>query len=98
MPILSHRRLLPQKKAAAKLDNRTVENCTSEQDIIYKLLLSERSGYNRHKKPSNLVSVRVEIWVQEVTSVSELTQDFKISEFMAIVYKSLKFPLNILCM
>uniref|UniRef100_A0A915BAD1 Neurotransmitter-gated ion-channel ligand-binding domain-containing protein n=1 Tax=Parascaris univalens TaxID=6257 RepID=A0A915BAD1_PARUN len=38
--------------------------------------------YNRHKLPSQPVTVRIEMWVQEVTSVSELTQDFEIDLYV----------------
>ncbi|CAK5081650.1 unnamed protein product [Meloidogyne enterolobii] len=38
--------------------------------------------YNRHKIPSDPVTVRIELWIQEVTSVSELTQDFEIDLYV----------------
>lgn len=42
------------------------------------LLTETALRYNRHKLPSRPVVVRIEMWIQEVTSVSELTQDFEI--------------------
>lgn len=52
--------------------------CANDTEIIDHLLLDTALHYNKHKLPSNPVDVRIEMWVQEVTSVSELTQDFEI--------------------
>ncbi|KHN82453.1 Ligand-gated ion channel 50 [Toxocara canis] len=46
------------------------------------LLMETALRYNRHKLPSQPVTVRIEMWVQEVTSVSELTQDFEIDLYV----------------
>lgn len=37
-----------------------------------------KDSYNKHYIPAYPVHVRVDMWVQEVTAVSELTQDFEI--------------------
>uniref|UniRef100_A0A0N5AF52 Ligand-gated ion channel 50 n=1 Tax=Syphacia muris TaxID=451379 RepID=A0A0N5AF52_9BILA len=49
------------------------ENCTSDKDIISKLL----TEYKMHKTPSETgVIVWIEVWVQEVNAVNEITSDF----------------------
>uniref|UniRef100_A0A915BBB8 Neurotransmitter-gated ion-channel ligand-binding domain-containing protein n=1 Tax=Parascaris univalens TaxID=6257 RepID=A0A915BBB8_PARUN len=50
--------------------------------VIDHLLMETAIRYNRHKLPSQPVTVRIEMWVQEVTSVSELTQDFEIDLYV----------------
>ncbi|KJH40667.1 Neurotransmitter-gated ion-channel ligand binding domain protein [Dictyocaulus viviparus] len=57
-------------------------HCANDTEIIDHLLFDISLHYNKHKLPSNPVDVRIEMWVQEVTSVSELTQDFEIDLYM----------------
>lgn len=52
--------------------------CANETDIIDHILYDTTVHYNRHKTPADPVTVRIELWIQEVTSVSEMTQDFEI--------------------
>jgi len=47
-------------------------------NILDHILYDTTVHYNRHKIPADPVTVRIELWIQEVTSVSELTQDFEI--------------------
>lgn len=54
--------------------------CANDTDIIDHILFETSMNYNRHKLPANPVVVRIELWVQEVTSVSEMTQSFEIGE------------------
>ncbi|KAF8374498.1 acc-1 [Pristionchus pacificus] len=54
-------------------------NCANDTEIINALL---KDSYNKHYLPSHPVHVRVDMWVQEVTSVSELTQDFEIDLYI----------------
>ncbi|VDN06711.1 unnamed protein product [Thelazia callipaeda] len=49
--------------------------CANDMEIIDNLL---KETYNKHYLPAHPVHVRVDMWVQEVTTVSELTQDFEI--------------------
>ncbi|CAD6190581.1 unnamed protein product [Caenorhabditis auriculariae] len=56
--------------------------CANDTEIIDHLLFENMLHYNKHKLPSPQVDVRIEMWVQEVTSVSELTQDFEIDLYM----------------
>ncbi|ETN83484.1 hypothetical protein NECAME_01791 [Necator americanus] len=57
--------------------------CANDTEIIDHLLFDTALHYNKHKLPSNPVDVRIEMWVQEVTSVSELTQDFEIERLVS---------------
>ncbi|CAI5447239.1 unnamed protein product [Caenorhabditis angaria] len=56
-----------------------MENCANDTTIINALL---KETYNKHYIPSHPTRVRVDMWVQEVTSVSELTQDFEIDLYI----------------
>lgn len=52
--------------------------CGKDTFIMDYLLNKTASGYNRQILPAYPVQVRIELWIQEVTSVSEVTQDFEI--------------------
>ncbi|KAI6239199.1 hypothetical protein M3Y99_00593800 [Aphelenchoides fujianensis] len=53
-------------------------NCTSDTQIIDKLL--NGTGYNKFKIPqSNGIEVAVEFWVQAITSIDEITNDFEVA-------------------
>lgn len=54
--------------------------CANDTDIIDHILYDTTVNYNRHKIPADPVTVRIEMWIQEVTSVSEMTQDFEIGK------------------
>lgn len=54
------------------------KDCSNDTDIIDHILYDTTVHYNRHKIPADPVIVRIELWIQEVTSVSEMTQDFEI--------------------
>uniref|UniRef100_A0A7E4VP77 Neur_chan_LBD domain-containing protein n=1 Tax=Panagrellus redivivus TaxID=6233 RepID=A0A7E4VP77_PANRE len=54
-------------------------HCANDTEIIDNLL---KETYNKHYLPSYPVRVRVDMWVQEVTAVSELTQDFEIDLYI----------------
>lgn len=55
-----------------------LNDCSNDTDVMEYLLHEASARNNRHKLPSRPVLVRIELWVQEVTSVSETTQDFEI--------------------
>ncbi|CAB3405778.1 unnamed protein product [Caenorhabditis bovis] len=57
----------------------SLENCANDTTIIDALL---KNSYNKHYIPSHPTRVRVDMWVQEVTAVSELTQDFEIDLYI----------------
>ncbi len=54
--------------------------CTDATEIIeFIFRILDPQSYNRHKVPGQgAVTVKVEMGIQEVTSVSEITQDFEI--------------------
>ncbi|TMS37609.1 hypothetical protein L596_004505 [Steinernema carpocapsae] len=54
-------------------------HCANDTEIIDNLL---KDTYNKHYIPAHPVHVRVDMWVQEVTAVSELTQDFEIDLYI----------------
>ncbi|CAD5226646.1 unnamed protein product [Bursaphelenchus xylophilus] len=54
-------------------------NCANDTEVIDNLL---KEAYNKHYLPAYPVRVRVDMWVQEVTAVSELTQDFEIDLYI----------------
>lgn len=59
------------------LGNVSAANCANDTEVIDNLL---KDSYNKHYMPAYPVRVRVDMWVQDVTAVSELTQDFEIGE------------------
>jgi hypothetical protein len=48
--------------------------CANDSYILETIL----SGYNRHKVPGGGVEVVVEVWVQEITTISDITSDFQV--------------------
>uniref|UniRef100_A0A7E4VSQ8 Neur_chan_LBD domain-containing protein n=1 Tax=Panagrellus redivivus TaxID=6233 RepID=A0A7E4VSQ8_PANRE len=56
--------------------------CANDTEIIDHILFETSMHYNRHQLPSSPVLVRIELWIQEVTSVSEMTQDFEIDLYV----------------
>ncbi|PAV85787.1 hypothetical protein WR25_25095 [Diploscapter pachys] len=53
--------------------------CANDTEIISAL---PSQPYNTHYLPSHPTHVRVDMWVQAVTAVSELTQDFEIDLYI----------------
>lgn len=64
------------------LDGYLTDFCANDTDIIDHILFETSMNYNRHRLPANPVQLKVELWIQEVTSVSEMTQDFEIGKFL----------------
>ncbi|PAV64686.1 hypothetical protein WR25_17879 [Diploscapter pachys] len=56
--------------------------CANDTEIMDYLLVENNSTYQKNRLPTTPVEVRIEIWVQEVTSLSEMTQDFEIDLYM----------------
>lgn len=71
--------LILQLCAAAVVTFRP-EHCSNDTDVMDHLLTEAAVRHNRLKLPSRPVIVRIEMWIQEVTYVSELTQDFEIGK------------------
>lgn len=49
-------------------------NCANDSFILETIL----KKYNRHKIPGDSVIVQVEVWVQEITTISDITSDFQV--------------------
>ena len=70
----------------AELMNKVRTPCMNEYQIVDLLLKNPLKPYHKHRDGQHVVDVDVEMWVQEVTTVSELTQDFVIGEFICSTY------------
>ena len=53
------------------------EHCSNDSYILETIL----HKYNPHKIPGGRVSVEVEVWVQDITTISDITSDFQVSSF-----------------
>lgn len=51
------------------------QNCANDSFILETIL----KKYNRHKIPGDSVIVQVEVWVQEITTISDITSDFQVN-------------------
>ncbi|CAI4222225.1 unnamed protein product [Auanema sp. JU1783] len=78
----------PSKVARAADDH----ICANDSYILQKIM----AGYNRHKIPGGRVDVQVEVWVQEITTISDITSDFQLDIYIsemwldpALVYSDL---------
>lgn len=49
-------------------------HCANDSYILETIL----HKYNRHKIPGGQVKVEVEVWVQEITTISDITSDFQV--------------------
>ncbi|TKR87911.1 hypothetical protein L596_012238 [Steinernema carpocapsae] len=61
--------------------NRKRRNCTTDTAIIDKLL--NGTGYNKYRIPEETgVDVAVEFWLQAITSINEITNDFEMDIYI----------------
>lgn len=68
-------------EAAMEEANHTATHCLNDTAIID--ILVHNSSYNKHRIPGQGgVHVSVEMWVQEVTSIEEITQDFEVDLYL----------------
>ncbi|EYC12603.1 hypothetical protein Y032_0046g1320 [Ancylostoma ceylanicum] len=68
----------PQTSATKRKDRR---NCTRDTAIIDKLL--NGTGYNKFRIPNDDgVRVSVEFWIQAITSINEITNDFEMDIYI----------------
>ncbi|PAV66156.1 hypothetical protein WR25_20960 [Diploscapter pachys] len=58
---------------------RSTKHCANETEILDKI----KTGYNRDKIPGGKVSVTVEVWVQEITTISDITSDFTLDIYIS---------------
>lgn len=57
---------------------RAVRNCANDSFILSTIM----NNYNRHKIPGGQVNVEVEVWVQEITTISDITSDFQLDIYI----------------
>jgi len=62
------------------LINTRKTSCSNDSTIIGKILGAD---YNRNKIPGGTVDVEVEVWVQEITSLSDITSDFQLDIYIS---------------
>ncbi|CAD5219929.1 unnamed protein product [Bursaphelenchus xylophilus] len=55
------------------------EHCSNDSFILETIL----HKYNPHKIPGGKVSVTVEVWVQEITTISDITSDFQLDIYIS---------------
>ncbi|KAK6101476.1 Neurotransmitter-gated ion-channel ligand binding domain family protein [Brugia pahangi] len=55
------------------------QNCANDSFILETIL----KKYNRHKIPGDSVIVQVEVWVQEITTISDITSDFQLDIYIS---------------
>lgn len=56
-------------------------DCMNDADVIHKLLSG--GNYSKLKVPGKLVDVEVEVWVQEITTISDITSDFLVDIYIS---------------
>uniref|UniRef100_A0A9J2PV68 Neurotransmitter-gated ion-channel ligand-binding domain-containing protein n=1 Tax=Ascaris lumbricoides TaxID=6252 RepID=A0A9J2PV68_ASCLU len=54
-------------------------SCANDSYILETIL----KKYNRHKIPGGSVNVQVEVWVQEITTISDITSDFQLDIYIS---------------
>ncbi|KAI6235920.1 hypothetical protein M3Y95_00102500 [Aphelenchoides besseyi] len=67
---------------AAKVERSTPkrnDHCANDSHILETIL----RNYNPHKIPGGSVSVTVEVWVQEITTISDITSDFQLDIYIS---------------
>ncbi|VDO58010.1 unnamed protein product, partial [Haemonchus placei] len=62
----------------AKVERATKE-CANDSYILSAIM----HNYNRHKIPGGQVEVKVEVWVQEITTISDITSDFQLDIYIS---------------
>src|SRR5689334_7844238 len=57
------------------------EQCMNTTEVMDALVL-RNAGYNKFKIPQKDLMIQIQIWVQEISSISELTSDFEIDLYL----------------
>lgn len=72
--------------SSSSLDRRALHDvsqaCANDSYILETIL----HNYNRHKIPGGQVTVEVEVWVQEITTISDITSDFQVRNILIICF------------
>uniref|UniRef100_A0A0N4ZEI1 Ligand-gated ion channel 50 n=1 Tax=Parastrongyloides trichosuri TaxID=131310 RepID=A0A0N4ZEI1_PARTI len=71
--------VMPNRKNVERSADVEVNSC-AEDDKIHDSIFR---NYNKHKIPGGSVEVEVEVWTQEITSVSDATQDFQLDLYIS---------------
>uniref|UniRef100_A0A1I7X756 Ligand-gated ion channel 50 n=1 Tax=Heterorhabditis bacteriophora TaxID=37862 RepID=A0A1I7X756_HETBA len=58
---------------------RATKQCANDSYILSTIM----HNYNRHKIPGGQVDVQVEVWVQEITTISDITSDFQLDIYIS---------------
>uniref|UniRef100_A0A158PH33 Ligand-gated ion channel 50 n=1 Tax=Angiostrongylus costaricensis TaxID=334426 RepID=A0A158PH33_ANGCS len=58
---------------------RATKQCANDSYILSTIM----RNYNRHKIPGGQVEVKVEVWVQEITTISDITSDFQLDIYIS---------------
>ncbi|WKY00494.1 hypothetical protein Q1695_014941 [Nippostrongylus brasiliensis] len=58
---------------------RATKQCANDSYILSTIM----QNYNRHKIPGGQVEVKVEVWVQEITTISDITSDFQLDIYIS---------------
>jgi cation transporter family protein len=74
-PIIDNGRMERSVASAAK----KTQHCSNDSYILETIL----HKYNRHKIPGGAVNVEVEVWVQEITTISDITSDFQLDIYIS---------------
>ncbi|KAF7637381.1 hypothetical protein Mgra_00003126, partial [Meloidogyne graminicola] len=64
-------------------NQRFLRQSANDSYILDKLL----DNYNRHKIPGGKVEVMVEVWVQEITTISDITSDFQLDIYISEMWR-----------
>uniref|UniRef100_A0A5S6QHG3 Neurotransmitter-gated ion-channel ligand-binding domain-containing protein n=1 Tax=Trichuris muris TaxID=70415 RepID=A0A5S6QHG3_TRIMR len=79
----------PPRHTATQFDQDSYGNtmykqgCAHDIDVVNQLVDFDKSGYNKHKLPKpDGMKVRVDTWIQAITSISESTQDFEVDLYI----------------
>ncbi|VDK48480.1 unnamed protein product [Anisakis simplex] len=73
------RPMVDAKRGAAHAIRSRSRPCANDSYILETIL----KKYNRHKIPGGSVNVQVEVWVQEITTISDITSDFQLDIYIS---------------
>uniref|UniRef100_A0A0N5AHQ4 Ligand-gated ion channel 50 n=1 Tax=Syphacia muris TaxID=451379 RepID=A0A0N5AHQ4_9BILA len=74
-------RHLTRKSYDSNLSPELHQECANDSYILNEILVSRK--YNRHKIPGGPVYVEVEVWIQEITTISDITSDFQLDIYIS---------------
>ncbi|CAD5214386.1 unnamed protein product [Bursaphelenchus okinawaensis] len=72
------RPVIDEKRVERSVQSRS-DHCANDSFILETIL----HKYNPHKIPGGKVAVTVEVWVQEITTISDITSDFQLDIYIS---------------